>query len=247
MWSWLRRSPAPKGFDAPPAPDGPLAVIGDVHGADGLLARLLDRLEDSDRQLVCVGDYVDRGDNSAAVIDLLRARQAAAPGRLVCLMGNHERMLLDFLDAPVQAGRRWLRYGGMQTLASFGVPPVPETAPETEWHLARERFADALGPGAEAWLRALPLTWQSGNVAVVHAAADPRLDITRQPEQTLLWGHADFATTPRRDGVWVVHGHTIMRQPQSAEGRISIDTGAYATGKLTAALIDPGSVAFETA
>lgn len=243
-----KRSKAPV-FDAPAAPDEPLAVIGDLHGSDGLLDRLLQSLTapEMPARQVFVGDYVDRGENSARVLELLMQYQKDAPDRVICLMGNHERMLIDFLDMPTRAGKRWLRFGGAQTLASFRIPPLPETAPDEEWITLRDRFEDALGPAMEAWLRALPLSWQSGNVAVVHAAADPRAPIDGQSEQALLWGHPDFEDLPRSDGVWVVHGHTIVAQPQAEQGRIAVDTGAYATGKLTAALIGEGEIRFHTA
>ncbi|MFD1508547.1 metallophosphoesterase [Lacimonas salitolerans] len=246
MFSFLRRRAPNPIFDAAPAPDAPLAVIGDVHGSDALLERLLDRLDAEGDPVtrVCVGDYVDRGENSAAVIDLLMARQQAASDRLICLMGNHERMMLDFLDAPTRAGPRWMKHGGVQTVASFHITPPSAGAGDEDWLHLRDRLDSALGARREAWLRALPLYWQSGNVAVVHAGADPALPLADQPEQALLWGHPEFERTPRRDGLWVVHGHTIVPEPQADQGRVATDTGAYATGRLTAAMIDGTGVRF---
>ncbi len=246
MFSLFRkRRPAPV-FDAPLAPDAPFAVIGDIHGADRLLDKLLEKLDAIEdlQHIVCVGDYVDRGDNGAAVVRKLASYQRDNPDRLICLMGNHERMMLDFLDAPSTAGRRWQKFGGMQTLGSFGVPPVPESAPEADFLTARDRLESALGRQTEDWLRALPLSWQSGNVAVVHAAADPATPLPQQEDTTLLWGHGDFEGTPRSDGVWVAHGHTIVRTPFAENGRIATDTGAYATGKLTAAVVRSQGVEF---
>ncbi len=250
MFSFLRKGRRqPPVFDSPPAPDRPVAVIGDIHGSDGLLERLLQRLEDEAgaHTLVCVGDYVDRGEDSARVIDRLMARQEAAPDSLICLMGNHERMMLDFLDAPGRAGPRWMKYGGVQTVASFRLAPPSAGASEDDWLYLRDRLEAALGARRERWLRDLPLCWQSGNVAVVHAAADPALPIAGQPEQALLWGHPDFGRVPRGDGTWVVHGHTIVPDPSAEAGVVATDTGAYATGRLTAALIAPGDIRFVTA
>ncbi|WP_430450432.1 metallophosphoesterase [Rhodophyticola sp.] len=245
MFSFLRKQPSPV-FDAAPAPDVPLAVIGDIHGSDGLLERLLDRLDaqGDPATRVCVGDYVDRGENSAGVIDLLMTRQQADPDRLICLMGNHERMMLDFLDAPARCGPRWMKHGGMQTVASFRITPPSAGAGDDDWRDLRDRLESALGARREAWLRARPLLWQSGNVAVVHAGADPALPLADQSEQALLWGHPDFDRTPRRDGIWVVHGHTIVPEPTADQGRVATDTGAYATGRLTAAMIDSSGVRF---
>jgi len=245
----FRKKPEPvPAFTSSLAPAAPVCVIGDVHGASAGLERLFQQLEVEApaHLLVCVGDYVDRGDDSAGVIEILRRRQAAAPERLVCLMGNHERMMLDFLDAPEQAGAQWLRYGGQQTLASFGLSAPAREPSAAQWRDLAEDLRLSLGAAAETWLRALPLILQSGNVAVVHAAADPALPLEAQSERTLLWGHPDFLRRPRADTTWVVHGHTIVPAPLVEAGRIAIDTGAFATGCLTAAVIETDAVRFVT-
>ena len=105
----------------------------------------------------------------------------------------------------------------------------------------------ALPPCGQAAQPGFDLRAQSGNVAVVHAAADPALPMVEQSDDTLIWGHARFAQDVREDGIWIVHGHTIVHEPVAAQGRISIDTGAFATGDLTAAIVQPGSVTFQTA
>ena len=79
--------------------------------------------------------------------------------------------------------------------------------------------------------------YSSGNVHVVHAGADPARPLDRQSAHTLIWGHPDFLRRPRRDGQWVVYGHTIVDVVAAENGRIGVDTGAYATGRLSAALI----------
>lgn len=237
-------------FSASLQPDAPFYAVGDVHGRIDKLHVLLDLLKAQAHptaSLILVGDYVDRGDQTAQVLQVLHQMQTnSAPGTMTCLRGNHEAMLLAFLDRPERNGARWLRYGGLQTLASYNLRLPPGPAESTDWVDIRDRLRAAIGPEIEAWLRALPLDWQSGNVYVCHAGADPDLPVTLQSEQTLLWGHPEFDTRPRTDGIWVVHGHTIVDAPCSNEGRISIDTGAYATGKLTAALIEEGSVQFLT-
>jgi serine/threonine protein phosphatase 1 len=232
-------------FSAPVSPGESFFAIGDIHGRDDLLARLLTHLDDTDPAIrrVFVGDYVDRGEKSAAVLDRLRALQSRTPNT-ICLLGNHEQMLLDFLESPARNSSRWLRYGGLQTLASYSIPPVSETAPDEKWEEVRDRLREAMGAGTEAWIKGLPTLWQTGNVAVLHAGADPALPRGYQDPSTLIWGHPDFETTPRRDDMWVVHGHTIVETPAAGLGRISTDTGAYATGVLTAAWIRPGSVDF---
>ena len=246
MLFWFRKRPAEPVSDTGLQPDGPVVAIGDIHGCDALLARLLDRiatLVSPEAPIVCVGDYVDRGEDSARVLERLhRVQRARGAACLVCLRGNHDQMVLDFLDDPVGAGPRWVRYGGLQTLASYNVSGLPANPSDRDWRAARDRLRAALPAEIEAWLRGLPLRWQSGNVFICHAGADPRAPLDAQDEATLLWGHPDFPTTRRKDGMWVVHGHTIVGESRAEDGRLPVDTGAFATGRLTAALIVPGKV-----
>lgn len=238
--SWLGNLFKSSDTVGPIAPDGPFCVIGDVHGRIDLLDRMLDRIG-TERSVVCVGDYVDRGEHSSEVLVRLQDRPDTT-----CLKGNHEEMLLKFLEDPISAGPRWLRYGGLQTLASFGVSGVTDTSRGDDLTAARDRLQQAMGDQMCEWLNDLPLWYRSGNVAVVHAGADPHCSIEHQDNASLLWGHPDFLKSGRPDGLWVVHGHTIVDEPSSKNGRIAIDTGAYATGRLTAAMISPGSVEFVT-
>lgn len=235
---------------APPAPAGPFYAIGDIHGRADLLEALLHKIEteavghEASVRLVFVGDYVDRGDQSKAVLERLHQLCTEMPDQVICLLGNHEKMLLEFLDDPQARGQRWLRNGGLQTLASFGVGRISERATGAALDEARDRFRAAIGGPLVTWLRGLPRYWQSGNVAVVHAAADPALALDAQDANTLIWGHPAFLRDRRRDGLWVVHGHTIVPEPVAADGRIAVDTGAYATGRLTAAHISADGVRF---
>jgi serine/threonine protein phosphatase 1 len=237
-----------------PVPDRPFYAIGDVHGRDDLLARLLDaiaaRPDGDTATLVFLGDYVDRGPDSAGVLRRIAGLKADAGARAVMLAGNHEAMMLGFLDDPAALGVRWLRNGGGQTLESFGIE-VPREAEDPEAADLRAslalRLAEALEPEGRAFLDDLPLAWFSGNVAAVHAGADPRRPVLDQLGERLLWGHPDFAQRPRSDGVWIVHGHTIVATPVAAAGRISVDTGAYATDRLTAAHVTGEGVEFLTA
>jgi len=243
-----RRARLSTGGFEPPAPERPLFVVGDIHGRADLLSRLLQRIE-PDRaefsgQLVFAGDYVDRGARSRDVLLRLHDLSLGTPGDVVCLCGNHERMMLDFIDDPSGAGQRWLRNGGVQTLASFSVEDMTEASPPQAITEAASRLAAALGPDLLAWLRGLPLHLESGNVHVVHAGADPAVSMSAQDPQTLIWGHGKFASVDRSDGQWVAHGHTIVDEPAAMRGRISVDTGAWFSERLTAARIAAGEVRF---
>lgn len=237
--SLLQRIRAGGPFPAP-APDTPLCVIGDVHGCFALLQQMLAQVPQGDR-IILVGDYIDRGPQSADVLRYL----STDPG-LTCLKGNHEDMLLRFLVDPSHEGGRWLRHGGVQTLESFGIRGARRQMSGEELRDCRDQLQDAMGEGLITWLTGLQSSVLSGNLLTVHAGADPRVAPTKQPEDTLVWGHPDFFRIPRRDGVWVVHGHTVVSEVAVVRGRISIDTGAYATGRLSAACLGDGAPRFIT-
>ncbi len=221
---------------APPAPCEPVCLLGDVHGRADLLSRFLTLRQRHfpGHRLIVLGDVIDRGEESAEVLRLLRAECAQGA---VCLRGNHEEMLIEFLDDPTGLGHRWLMYGGLDTLASFGLRGIPST--EAERLIARDVLRDRMASGMEAWLRKLPLLWQSGDLVAAHAALDPDVPPPLQDARSLVWGHPAFFRRPRHDGLWVAHGHTVVPHAYMRGGRIALDTYAYATGTLSYALIDP--------
>jgi len=236
--SWITRKLAKTVVFEPVAPDAPFYAIGDIHGRVDLLQKLLDLL-DPDIPVICLGDYVDRGEHSSDVLRLLHKTPA-----ITCLKGNHESMMLDLLYGSNSIGHNWLRNGGLATLASFGITGLKENAKDSELEQASMDLRKAMGDDLITWLLSLPLFWQSGNMALVHAGADPRVAIANQRPEVLTWGHPEFTKTPRSDGIWIVHGHTIVEAPRIENGRIAIDTGAYATGRLTAALVASDRVSF---
>lgn len=229
---------APKNGFNPPRPETTFSVIGDVHGRIDLLEQLVPKLPDN-RTIICVGDLIDRGEHSAEVLHYVKAHH-----RIESLMGNHEAMLISFLKDPETKGRRWMRNGGLQTLASFGVSGVTETSGSATLVRARDALFDAMGEDLVRWVSALDCIAWSGNIAVVHAGANPSKPLHEHDPETLIWGHPDFAGTPRTDGFWIVHGHTIVDSPVMKDGRIPVDTGAYATGRLTAAVFSKDGVEF---
>lgn len=234
---WLNYSRRTAVFPSPD-PETSFVVLGDIHGRADLLQNFLNNRPEG--QIICVGDYIDRGENSAEVLQLLQNEPD-----IICLSGNHEEMMLRFLEDPVAHGARWLRNGGLQTLASFLIYTPTESAEDSALKGSAQQLRNALGEPLLQWLRSLPTIWQTGNVAVVHAGADPAIPMSKQRRRTLHWGRPDFLTTPRTDGIWIVHGHTIVDQPVFADGRISIDTGAYATGRLSAVRIEADTIDFE--
>lgn len=240
-----RQNSAKRPFDALIKPNTPFYAIGDIHGCDYLLGQLLDKiLHDDQAQVVFVGDYVDRGEETAAVLKRLFEMATDTHPQTVCLAGNHEDMMLKFINNPIEHGSRWLKYGGLQALASYGIKGITPTSVGVALKEARDELIDKMGAPMLTWLQELPTHWVNGNVAVVHAGADPEIPIEDQQARTLKWGHQEFHNRDRQDGIWVVHGHNIVDEAIIKSGRIAIDTGAYATGKMTAAYIDKDKVQF---
>ncbi|GMG82327.1 metallophosphoesterase family protein [Paralimibaculum aggregatum] len=229
----------------PIAPEGVVHAVGDLHGRADLLVGAVEAILSEDPgcaagapgpEVVFLGDYIDRGEHVRETLDTLVHVARLREIRPVFLMGNHEAMLLGFLEDPEREAR-WLRVGGLQTLLSFGIGAY-ETSSGPELARIREELADAVRPYLP-FLSGLALSHRSGNLLFVHAAADPALPPERQPREALLWGHPEFERTPRRDGVWVVHGHRIVDTPRIERGRIAIDTGAYFSGCLTTLTVAP--------
>ncbi|MBM9594037.1 metallophosphoesterase [Roseitranquillus sediminis] len=229
-----------------PDPGHRLYVVGDVHGRHDLLGALLPRLaDDASRQsdgrepwLVLLGDLVDRGDHTRETLEIAMAAQAEWP-RMVVLRGNHEAALLDFLERPGD-GAAWLGFGGRQTLASYGVP-VPASQPEAnELRAASAALSAAMGAHV-AFLERTVSLWRSGDVICAHAGIDPGLPLDAQPEKATLWGRSPFLESGPPSGLRVVHGHWDDPEPVVTPARLCLDTGAYYTGRLTAARLDAGT------
>ncbi|SFG97194.1 metallophosphoesterase family protein [Methylobacterium gossipiicola] len=197
-------------------------AIGDIHGCAGALSRLLARIDThrsgAARRLVFLGDYIDRGPDSAGVIATLRALQVAEPDRVTCLMGNHESMMLDAYRGGFGT-TSWLENGGRATLRSFGTPD-PQALPR-----------DAL-----AWISALPTVWEDARRYYVHAGFRPgRPGIDPDPE-THLWIREPFLSADYDFGRHVVHGHTPQRsgRPDLRAHRTNLDTACVYGATLTA-------------
>jgi serine/threonine protein phosphatase 1 len=215
-------------------------AVGDIHGRLDLLEPLIVRIKaevagangPTAPMLVFLGDYVDRGPNSrgviARIIDLERD-----PGLEVrALKGNHEEAMLAFLN-DAAAGPAWSEQGGAQTLVSYGVSPPPRTD-DTAWRRARDDFAEALPADHLDFLTRLELSVVCGDYVFVHAGLRPGVPLSAQSERDLLWIRQDFLSSTQPFDKVVVHGHTPETEPFLGTHRIGVDTGAYATGLLTA-------------
>lgn len=247
------RAEGPTQASAPAAQDMPQPVhqtyiIGDIHGRADLLELMLELIDAHiggtsavDPQLVFVGDYIDLGPDSAVVLTRMRELQESFPDNVTCLMGNHERMMLDFMADPTTRGPRWIRAGAAETMRSFGVATADlEESPEYDaFPAAAHSLRRRVPKETVNWLQNLPLSWSSGNLWAVHAGADPGHEMDAQSARVLLWGHPEFDSASRGDDLWIAHGHTETDAPTVVDGRIGTDTGAWRTGRLTACAVRP--------
>ena len=212
-------------------------AIGDIHGRRDLLDTLLDMIV-ADREkagavrpvLIYLGDYVDRGPDSAAVID--RVMQPPADFTVLHLIGNHEQMMLDFL-AGAGAGLGWLMNGGDATLASYGVPVVGEIYRRDELVPLQQALQQRLPADHRRFLNGLSYTHREGDYLFVHAGIRPGVPLGQQDEEDLIWIREEFLDSTLDHGAVVVHGHSIRSKVEMRKNRIGLDTGAFASGTLT--------------
>lgn len=260
-------------------PDSVVYAIGDVHGRADLLGRILEEIRADAaartarrRVLVFLGDYINRGPCSRDVVDL--AIDPGLPGfEAVRLKGNNEDLLVRFLEGDLAAGAHWLDYGGLDTLASYGIPftrfqsrdaavlealrqrsdslpdygvaVASEHAPAPA-ALDRLRFdlADRLPALHLAFFRSLGVAHREGGYYFAHAGILPGVPLDQQTDRDRMWIRDRFLQSTLDHGAVVVHGHSISPRPEVRPNRIGIDTGAYRSGVLTCLVLEGGTRAF---
>lgn len=247
MLSWLF---GPRGE----VPDSEVIyAIGDIHGRDDLLGRLHNTIEQeiaseskrSSATVVYLGDYIDRGPESRAVIDRLINRPIQN-GTPIYLRGNHEDAILRFLDGEI-GGETWLTIGGGATAKSYGVALRGEDGEAISHDLIRRRLIEALPPNHLAFLRALSMTYEAGDYLFVHAGVKPGLAIDEQDPRDLLWIRGEFLNSRRHHGKIVIHGHSSGSEVVVKPNRICVDTTAYATDRLSCLVLEGKQRRFITA
>ncbi|WP_282891422.1 metallophosphoesterase family protein [Xanthobacter autotrophicus] len=237
----LRPVPATGGSIAPATVRLPahkrVYAIGDIHGHIDLLLHLQKAI-DADMAAhpgpdcieVYLGDYVDRGPNSAAVLDALIARQASR--EVVCLSGNHEAVMIEALLSR-EGFARWMKMGGLETVFSYlgHRRTLDEGTLWSQWRAA-------VAPAHLAFLNRLSSHFVCGDYLFVHAGLRPGVPLEEQSPADMMWIRREFLDCPDWLGHCVVHGHTPTREPEVLPNRINIDTGAYASGHLTCLVLE---------
>ena len=213
-------------------------AIGDVHGRLDLLKELLARIERDDAArpaaktyVVLLGDLIDRGPDSAGVIDHF-LNQPPAFGRPIYLKGNHEEFLLSVLDGEDEMVGSWLTYGGYECAESYGVSKGWTL--NVSSHEVAGRLRAAVPDAHRRFLAEMADSFQFGDYLFVHAGIRPGVPLDQQNGKDLRWIREGFLDNRNDHGVMVVHGHTIVDRPEQHPNRIALDTGAYRSGVLTA-------------
>ncbi len=240
----LMKNPFAKKKKAPALPDGHrVYAIGDIHGMADLLKKLLKTIKrdlkgyEGHSEIVFLGDYIDRGPDSASVIE--RLVEGPGPGdKWTFLKGNHDAFLSSMMNdekLKPRYYRLWVEQGGLEAMMSWGVRrAVIHDDPKAAMAALRE----AMPKLHRKFFRKLDLSRQIGDYLFVHAGVRPHVDLEDQQEKDLLWIREDFLKHRKDFGAHIVHGHTITNKVDAQKNRTGVDTGAYKTGKLTALVLE---------
>lgn len=216
-------------------------AVGDIHGCLAELDRLLGQIEGDcadtgkDVHLVFLGDLIDRGPDSKCVVE--RLLRGPLPGnRRSFIMGNHEEAMLEVWGGNLGSLAGWLTYGGVQTLESYGISRSEIFQLGTD--LPR-RMHEAIPESHINFIESFEDQVRIGDYLFVHAGIRPGVPLAEQDTFDLRWIRDEFLYDEEADhGLMVVHGHTISAEPEMRANRIGIDTGCFASGRLTALVLE---------
>lgn len=217
-------------------------AIGDIHGRLDLFEQLLSVIEaddaargQADTRLVLLGDLIDRGPDSCGVVE--RAMALMQGGKVRVLAGNHEEMLLGSLQDE-ETLRHFLRHGGKETMFSYGLKQDDYGTAKLD--LLRKRLNELVPPSHIAFMRAMENQIAYGDYLFVHAGIRPGVPLDKQMVSDLRWIRREFLDHDEPHSHIVIHGHTITDEPVIRANRVGIDTGAFASGRLTAIGLEAG-------
>lgn len=224
--------PHPDPVSYPPLDGRTIYAIGDIHGCDDLLNEVHARIdaEDTDGLEIYLGDYIDRGPDTAGVIQMLIDR--AMNRDVIFILGNHEFLAQEFLAGKI-AYEVWQRVGAAETLRSYGVDAAGLSDEEI-----RTAFSKSLPIAHQFFFELLRPSFTSGDYFFTHAGVRPGIALEAQTGDDLMWIRREFLDCTDAFGKIIVHGHTPVELPEFKANRINIDTGAFATGRLTCLALD---------
>ncbi len=239
--------------EATAVPEGPpdtrIYAIGDIHGRldllqllHGMIERDAAEVEGKRKLLIYLGDYVDRGSSSCQVVDYLLG-DPLPQFDIIRLRGNHEEMLLSFLDDP-EFAPMWMINGGEATLSSYGIGEMQGETIEQRNRNIQAALKERLPRAHVEFFHSLGLHHVAGDYLFVHAGVLPGVALEEQVVEDLLWIRGEFIKSDADHGKCVVHGHTVVDEPEIRENRIAIDTGAYFSNILSCLVLDGGERRF---
>lgn len=230
-----------RGSMRPRVPDGVrIYAIGDVHGCKHEMVHLLRAIEreratfGGSTHIIFLGDLVDRGPDSSGVLDHLIHAELPADD-VTYLMGNHEELMLDCYAGKIERYAGWLRFGGLEALASYGVSEAEINSHDFDLGAALKRSVPSKHI---SFMRSFEDSLRLGDYLFVHAGIRPGVGLEHQSPQDLRWIRDEFLTHKKCYGFTVVHGHTIVPRILKRRNRIGIDTGCYRTGVLSCLVLE---------
>jgi serine/threonine protein phosphatase 1 len=213
-------------------------AVGDVHGCYNEMIALERMIEEDAKQLpgekliIMLGDYIDRGPDSAQVLEHLISPPSHG-FRRICLTGNHEIGMLNYLDGLTSL-RDWCSLGSNPTLQSYGIDLEYLRRVYSSSQMVDKIIRASIPARHVTFLRELPILVDGGNIIFVHAGIRPSNSLDSQSDADLVTIRDEFYREANNLPYYVVHGHTIVARPQHGIRRVNIDTGACFTGTLTA-------------
>jgi serine/threonine protein phosphatase 1 len=213
-------------------------AIGDIHGRLDLLVSLREKITEDQKttdakiQKIFLGDYIDRGIHSREIIDYMIAWLGEESPAPIFLLGNHELVMRNILDQSNESLLMdWMQYGGRETLMSYGIKPSSFMG---DGQALITEFAEKVPGSHRDFLARLKTSASFGDYFFCHAGVNPGIDLSDQTTEDLVWIRSKFLSYTEPHAKMIVHGHSISLEAEFMPNRIGIDTGAYATGKLTA-------------